>query len=78
MMLLILIRLLIIFSNSGFVEILFGLCKKVFNSFDLSFKKNVPYFKLSVTRCLYCGTRPVVKYGFSNRTLIFKEIGKLW
>ena len=42
----------------------------------MSFKKDVPYFKLSVARCPYCGTRHVVKYGFTNRTLVFKEIGK--
>ena len=31
---------------------------------------------MSVARCPYCGTRHVVKYGFTNRTLVFKEIGK--
>ncbi len=49
---------------------------KSFESFDLSFKKDVPYFKLSVARGPYCGTRHIVKYGFTNRTLAFVEIGK--
>ena len=51
-------------------------CQKVFKSFDLSFKKDVPYFKLSVARCPFCGTHHVVKYGFTNITLVFKEIGR--
>ena len=42
----------------------------------MSFKKDVPYFKLSVARCPYCGTHHVVKYVFTSRTLVFKEIGK--
>ena len=62
-------------SDPRFVK-LFNSCKKVFKSFDLSFKKDVPYFKLSVARCPHCGSRHVVKYGFTNRTLVFKEIGK--
>jgi transcription elongation factor Elf1 len=45
-------------------------------SFDLSFKKDIPYFKMSLARCPQCGTRHVVKYGFTKRTLVFKEIGK--
>ena len=31
---------------------------------------------MSLARCPYCGTRHVVKYGFTKRTLVFKEIGK--
>ena len=64
-----------VLSDPRFVK-LFNSCKKVFKSFDLSFKKDVPYFKLSVTRCPHCGTRHIVKYGFTNITLVFKEIGK--
>ena len=64
-----------VLSDPRFVKI-FKSCREVLKSFDLSFKKDVPYFKLSVARCPYCGTRHVVKYGFTNRTLIFKEIGK--
>ena len=29
-----------------------------------------------LARCHHCGTRHVVKYGFTKRTLVFKEIGK--
>ncbi len=36
-----------VLSDSRFVK-LFKSCQKVFKSFDLSFKKDVPYFKLSV------------------------------
>ena len=64
-----------VLSDPRFVK-LFKSCQKVFKSFDLSFKKDVPYFKLSVARCPHCGTRHVVKYGFTSRTLVFKEIGK--
>ena len=69
-------------SNDGlvlfdprFVKI-FKSCQKVLKSFDLSFKKDVPYFKMSLARCPHCGTRHVVKYGFTKKTLVFKEIGK--
>ena len=31
---------------------------------------------MSLARCPNCGTRHVVKYGFTKRTLVFKEIGK--
>lgn len=55
---------------------IFKSCQKVLKSFDLSFKKDVPYFKMSLDRCPHCGTRHVVKYGFTKRTLVFKEIGK--
>ena len=69
-------------SNDGlvlfdprFVKI-FKSCQKALKSFDLSFKKDVPYFKMSLARCPHCGTCHVVKYGFTKRTLVFKEIGK--
>ena len=69
-------------SNDGlvlfdprFVKI-FKSCQKALKSFDLSFKKDVPYFKMSLAICPHCGTRHVVKYGFTKRTLVFKEIGK--
>ena len=55
---------------------IFKSCQKALKSFDLSFKKDVPYFKMSLDRCPHCGTHYVVKYGFTKRTLIFKEIGK--
>ena len=32
---------------------------------------------MSLARCPHCGTRHVVKYGFTKRTLVFKEIGKI-
>ena len=64
-----------VLSNPRFVKI-FKSCQKDLKSFDLSFKKDVPYFKMSLARCPHCGTRHVVKYGFTKRTLVFKEIGK--
>ena len=64
-----------VLSDPRFVKI-FKSCQKVLKSFDLSFKKDVPYFKMSLARCPNCGTRHVVKYGFTKRTLVFKEIGK--
>ena len=65
-----------VLSDPRFVKI-FKSCQKVLKSFDLSFKKDVPYFKMSLARCPHCGTRHVVKYGFTKRTLVFKEIGKI-
>ena len=64
-----------VLSDPRFVKI-FKSCQKALKSFDLSFKKDVPYFKMSLARCPYCGTRHVVKYGFTKRTLVFKDIGK--
>ena len=54
---------------------LFKSYQKALKSFNLSFKKDVPYFKKSLSRCPHCGTRNVVKYGFTK--LVFKEIGKI-
>ena len=65
----------LVLSDPRFVKI-FKSCQKVLKSFDLSFKKDVPYFKMSLDWCPHCGTRHVVKYGFTKRTLVFKEIGK--
>ena len=69
-------------SNDGlvlfdprFVKI-FKSCQKAPKSFNLSFKKDIPYFKMSLARYPHCGTRNVVKYGFTKKTLVFKEIGK--
>ena len=31
---------------------------------------------MSLARCPHCGTRHIVKYEFTNRTLVFKDIGK--
>ena len=64
-----------VFSDSHFVKI-FKSCQKALKYFNLSFKKDVPYFKMSLARGPHCGTRHVVKYGFTKRTIIFKEIGK--
>ena len=64
-----------VFSDSHFVKI-FKSCQKALKSFDLSFKKAVPYFKMSLARCYHYGTHHVVKYGFTKRTIVFKEIGK--
>ncbi len=65
----------LVLSDPRFVKI-FKSCQKALKSFDLSFKKDVPYFKMSLARCSHCGTRHVVKYGFTERKLVFKEIGK--
>lgn len=65
----------LVLSDPRFVKI-FKSCQKVLKSFDLSFKKDVPYFKMSLDRCPHCETHHVVKYGFTKRTLVFKEIGK--
>ncbi len=64
-----------VLSDLRFVKI-FKSCQKALKSFDLSFKKDVPYFKMSLPRCPHCGTRHIVKYGFTERNLVFKEIGK--
>lgn len=66
----------LVLSDPRFVKI-FKSSQKALKSFDLSFKKDVPYFKMSLARCPHCGTRHVVKYGFTKRTLIFKELVKL-
>ena len=65
----------LVLSDPRFMKI-FKSCQNAMKSFDLSFKKDVPYFKMSLARCPFCGTRHVVKYGFTKRTLVFKEIGK--
>ena len=65
-----------VLSDPSFVKI-FKSCQKALKSFDLSFKKDIPYFKMSLPRCHHCGTRHVVKYGFTERNLVFKEIGKI-
>lgn len=31
---------------------------------------------MSLPRCPHCETRHIVKYGFTERNLVFKEIGK--
>ncbi len=58
-----------VLSDPRFVK-LFKSCRNVFKSFNLSFKKDVPYFKMSFPRCSYCGYR-LVKYGFTDRILSF-------
>ena len=57
-------------------EKLFYSCHEVLKSFDLSFKKDIPFFKMSLARCPFCNTLHVVKYGFTKRILVFKEIGR--
>ncbi|MCQ2976911.1 MAG: hypothetical protein MJ232_02745 [archaeon] len=57
-------------------EKLFYSCQESLKSFDLSFKKDIPFFKMSLARCPFCNTLHVVKYGFTKRILIFKEIGR--
>lgn len=56
----------LILSDPRFVKI-FKSCQKALKSFDLSFKKDVPYFKMSLARYSHCGTRHVVKYGFTEK-----------
>lgn len=65
----------LVLSDPRFVKI-FKSCQKALKSFDLSFKKEVPYFKMSLPICHHCGTHHVVKYGFTERNLVFKEIDK--
>ncbi|ALT69737.1 hypothetical protein sm9_1973 [Methanobrevibacter millerae] len=62
-----------VLSDYRFVKLM-NSCQKVFKSFYLSFKKDVLYFKMSLARCLHCGSYYVVKYGFTDRKLVFKEI----
>ncbi|ALT69751.1 hypothetical protein [Methanobrevibacter millerae] len=45
-----------VLSDPRFVKI-FKSCQKALKSFDLSFKKDIPYFKMILARCPYCGTR---------------------
>ena len=65
----------LVLSDHRFVKI-FKSCQKALKSFDLSFKKDVPYFKMSLALCPHCETHHVVKYGFTKRKLVFKEIDK--
>lgn len=44
-----------ILSNSCFVKI-FKSCQVGLKFFDLSFKKDVHYFKMNLARCSYCKT----------------------
>ena len=57
-----------VFSDPRFVKI-FKSCQKALKSFDLSFKKDVPYFKMSLARLLHCGTRHVVKIWFYKKNV---------
>ena len=63
-------------SDPRFVKI-FKSCQEALKSYNLSFKKDIPYFKMSLARCHHCETCHVVKYGFTNITLVFKDIGKI-
>ena len=60
-----------ILSDPRFVKI-FKSCQNALKSFDLSFKKDVPYFKMNLDRRHHCGTRHVVKYDFAKKKLAFK------
>ena len=59
-----------VLSDSRFVKI-FKSCQKALKSFDLSFKKDVPYFKMNLDIYPHCKTKHIVKYGFT-KTLVFK------
>ena len=65
----------LVLLNPNFVK-LYNSSREAFKSFDLNFKKDIPYFKMSHARCPHCNSRHVVKYGFTDRILIFKEIGR--
>ena len=65
-----------VLSDPRFVKI-FKSCQKALKSFDLSFKKDVPYFKMSLARCPHCGTRHVVKYGLQLENWYLKRYVKL-
>ena len=58
----------LVLSDPRFVKI-FKSCQKALKSFNLSFKKDIPYFKMSLTRYPHCGTRHVVKYGFYKKNI---------
>lgn len=53
---------------------LFESCREQFKPFNLSFKKDFSYFKMNFARCPHCSSQNIVKYGFTNRKLVFKEI----
>lgn len=65
----------LVLLDPNFVK-LYNSSREAFKSFDLNFKKDVPFFKMSRARCPYCNSRHVVKYGFTDRILVFKEIGR--
>ena len=64
-----------VLSDPNFVDLFYSY-QEAFKSFDLYFKKDVPYFSLHVVRCPYCGRKKVVKNGFTSRSLVFKKIGR--
>ena len=57
-----------VLSDSHFMKI-FKSCQKALKYFDLSFKKDVPYFKMSLARCPHCGTRHIVKIWFYKKNI---------
>ena len=63
-----------VLSDSRFVKI-FKPYRKALKSFNLSFKNDVSYFKMSLARCAHCGAHHIVKYSFTG-TLVFKKISK--
>lgn len=64
-----------VLSDPKFVELFYS-HREAFKPYDLYFKKDVPYFSLNVVRCPHCSRKNVVKYGFTDRILVFKKIGR--
>lgn len=52
---------------------IFKFYHEALKSFDLSFKKDALYFKLSLVIFLYYEIRHVVKYSFTNRIFVLKK-----
>ena len=67
----------LILLDPNFVK-LYNSSRESFKSFNLFFKKDIPYFKMRRARCPHCNRRNVVKYGFTDRILVFKEIGRTY
>ena len=65
----------LVLSDPRFVKI-FNSCQKVLKSFDLSFKKDVPYFKMSLARYPHCGTRHVLNMVLQKEHWYLKKLVK--
>ena len=59
-------------TNSKFVKLVNNYAND-FKYINLNFKGIVPYFSMKLLFCPECTARKVVKYGFTNCMLVFKE-----
>lgn len=62
-------------TNSKFVKLVNNYAND-FKYLNINFKNDIPYFSMKVPFCPECTTRKVVKYGFTNRILVFKETNR--